>query len=196
MTKSYSEACERNRDPILDVISPLFSDRRAVLEVGSGTGQHAVYFAARLPHLVWQCSDCAENLPGIRSWLSDAGLPNTREPLELDVTADWPQLQTDAVFSANTTHIMHWPAVEAMFAGIGRLLPANGRFLLYGPFNYGGSYSSDSNARFDAWLKARDPHSGIRDFEALAQLASSAGLEFMKKFSMPANNQILYWQKT
>jgi cyclopropane fatty-acyl-phospholipid synthase-like methyltransferase len=196
INKPYSESCDQNRDSILSVIRPLLSDATAVLEIGSGTGQHAVYFATQLPHLIWQSSDCAEYLPGIHSWLAEADLSNTPVPLKLDVTGDWPALSVDAVFSANTTHIMHWPAVEAMFAGLGRLLPSGGRFLLYGPFNYKGNYSSDSNARFDAWLKARDLHSGIRDFEALELLANTAGLKFVEKFTLPANNQILYWQKS
>jgi cyclopropane fatty-acyl-phospholipid synthase-like methyltransferase len=195
INKPYAESCDQNRDPILGVIRPLLADASRVLEIGSGTGQHAVYFAARLPHLVWQCSDCAECLPGIGRWLAEAGLSNTPAPLALDVTSTWPALSMDAVFSANTTHIMHWPAVEAMFAGIGHQLVSHGRFFLYGPFSFNGAYSSESNARFDGWLQARDPHSGIRDFEALDTLARAAGLIFMENFAMPANNQILFWEK-
>lgn len=195
INKPYSESCDQNRDPILGVIQPLLQDVTALLEIGSGTGQHAVYFASRLPHLIWQSSDCAEYLPGIRSWLDEAALPNTPAPLELDVTRPWPELKVDAVFSANTTHIMHWPMVEALFAGLGHCLPVGGKFLLYGPFNYQGRYSSESNACFDRWLKARDPHSAIRDFEALDRLASAAGLRFVEKYTLPANNQILYWCK-
>ncbi len=195
MNKPYSESCDQNREPILEVIQPLLNSSKKVLEIGSGTGQHAVYFAEQLPNLIWQCSDCAQYLPGIRSWTMAAQCANIAEPVELDVTGHWPNLAVDAVFSANTTHIMHWHMVEALFAGVGQLLPSAGRFLLYGPFNYNGCYSSESNARFDAWLKARDPQSGIRGFEALEMLGRKAGLEFVENFTMPANNQLLYWRK-
>jgi cyclopropane fatty-acyl-phospholipid synthase-like methyltransferase len=156
--KPYSESCDQNRDPILKVIEPLLRDRIAVLEIGSGTGQHAVYFAAHLPHLIWYASDRSENHAGLAQWLAEARLANLRGPLQLDVTQDpWPYLQVDAVFSANTIHIMHELEVAAFFAGVGRLLPVNGVFLLYGPFNYAGNYTSESNARFDLWLKPSWP---------------------------------------
>jgi len=194
--KPFAPACENNRDPILSVIGPLFANRRAVLEVGSGTGQHAVYFAAALPHLQWFTSDQAEYHAGIRLWIEDAGLPNLHAPLTLDVLAQpWPVLEADAVFSANTTHIMSWPMVEALFAGVADLLPDGGLFVLYGPFNYAGRYTSDSNARFDRSLKARDPDSGIRDFEALQRLAENGGMRFVHDYEMPANNRILHWRK-
>lgn len=193
--KPYSEACDQNREPILQAIAPILSSSRQLLEIGSGTGQHAVYFGEHMPDLIWQCSDCNLYLPGIVSWLAEAQRHNTPAPLELDVTGLWPELKVDAVFSANTTHIMHWHMVEALFAGVGRLLPPTGVFLLYGPFNYNGSYSSKSNARFDNWLKARDPQSGIRDYEALDELAKRAGLEFVQNIALPANNQLLYWRK-
>ena len=194
--KPYSEACEQNRDPILKVIDPLFRDRRAVLEIGSGSGQHAVYFARRLPHLVWQTSDLPHCHAGIEAWLREAGLENTPPPLPLDVCQrDWPPADVDAVFSANTLHIMHWPAVEALFEGVGRLLPEAGLLVVYGPFNYRGAYTSPSNARFDQWLKSRDPGGGIRDFEALDRLARRAGLGLQQDFAMPANNRILCWRR-
>ncbi|MEJ2565144.1 MAG: DUF938 domain-containing protein [Gammaproteobacteria bacterium] len=196
MAKPYSEACERNCEPILQVIAPLLAGRCGVLEIGSGTGQHAVYFAARLPHLLWYASDREEHHPGIKAWRAEAGLANTPAPLSLDVTqTPWPTVKVDAVFSANTAHIMHWPEVEALFAGVGGLLPAGGMFLLYGPFNYRQAYTSESNERFDGWLKARDPLSGIRDFEDVDRLAQRAGMVMRGDFAMPANNRILYWQK-
>lgn len=196
MNKPYSESCDQNREPILSVIRPLLAENSAVLEVGSGTGQHAVYFAHQLPHLVWHTSDCTENLSGIKAWLDDAMLVNTRHPFELDVSCSkWPTLRIDAVFSANTTHIMHWGNVVDMFAGIGEALPENGKFVLYGPFNYNGNYTSASNARFDEWLKSRDPESGIRDFNGLNELAKQAGLILRNDYGMPANNRLLYWQK-
>jgi cyclopropane fatty-acyl-phospholipid synthase-like methyltransferase len=196
MNKPYAEACDRNKAPILAVIKLLFEDCTSVLEIGSGTGQHAVYFAEKLPHLVWHTSDVKENHADIRAWLQDAKLSNLQGPLSLDVMqAEWPPVKVDAVFSANTAHIMHWEAVEKFFAGVGKLLPEGGKFVLYGPFNYQNQYTSDSNANFDLWLKARDPHSGIRNFEDLDNLAKSAGLMFRQDYEMPANNRILYWQK-
>lgn len=196
MNKPYAEACDRNRAPILSVIEPLFADCKAVLEIGSGTGQHAVFFAAKMPHLTWYTSDVKQNHADIRAWVRDAGLANVHTPLALDVKqTDWPDVAVDAVFSANTAHIMHWPEIEAMFSSVGRLLPPLGKFVLYGPFNYHGHYTSDSNARFDVWLKARDPVSGIRNFEDLDRLAGQAGLQFRQDYEMPANNRILYWQK-
>ncbi|MCB1863952.1 MAG: DUF938 domain-containing protein [Chromatiales bacterium] len=196
MEKPYAESCDQNRDPILAVIAPLLADRRAVLEIGSGTGQHAAYFAARLPHLVWHASDRAEAHLGISIWLEEARLANTRGPLELDVQqAQWPAVEVDAVFSANTAHIMSAEAVAAMFAGVGRLLPPGGKFLLYGPFRYHGRHTSDSNARFDEWLRRRDPLSGVRDFDDLDALAEAAGLELQHDYAMPVNNRILYWRR-
>lgn len=197
MEKPYSEACDQNKLPILDVLRTEFDDARRVLEIGSGTGQHAVYFGRHLPHLVWQTSDLVVYHAGIKAWLSEVVLPNVLPPLALDVDDDpWPEEQVDGVFSANTTHIMSWPQVERMFAGVGRVLGAGGVFCLYGPFNYAGSHTSDSNARFDAWLKARDPRSGIRDFEALDALARGAGMWLARDYEMPVNNRILVWRKS
>jgi len=195
--KPYAESCDENRAPILSVIQPLLKDCSSVLEIGSGTGQHAVYFAGKLPHLVWHTSDCANYHTGITMWLQEAGLENTPAPLELNVaTSAWPEQGFDAVFSANTAHIMHWPDVEAMFAGVGSVLSSGGRFFLYGPFNYDNHYTSESNARFDNWLKSRDPDSGIRNFEELDQLAKRAGMLLKHDYEMPANNRILYWEKS
>jgi hypothetical protein len=189
LVKPFSEASERNRGPILEVLKRIFSRTRFVLEIGSGTGQHAAYFAAELPHLVWQASDVAENLPGIREWVSEP------PPIELDVDKEWPQLDVHAVFSANTCHIMSWPQVERMFAGVGRLRPAYGVFALYGPFNYGGRHTSESNARFDAMLRARDPASGLRDVDDIVRLAALNGLGLEEDNAMPANNRLLVFQK-
>lgn len=194
--KPFAESSEQNKHAILPVLQQEFAQTRCVLEIGSGTGQHAVFFAHQFPHLQWHASDVADNLPGIALWLSEYPGHNLHGPYPLDVTqADWPQFPIDAIFSANTAHIMHWPAVQAMFAGVGRVLAVGGRFCLYGPFNYHGAYTSDSNARFDEWLKARDPASGVRDIDDLALLAATAGLEFVRDHAMPANNRILVWQK-
>jgi cyclopropane fatty-acyl-phospholipid synthase-like methyltransferase len=196
MDKPYAPACERNREPILAVLRDRFADRHSVLEVGSGTGQHAVHFAAAMPWLSWQCSDRPEHLPGIRLWLDEARLPNTPAPLELDVRGGWPRRRFDAVFSANTLHIMGWPEVRQFFDGIDAVLDAEGVLAVYGPFNYGGEYTSDSNREFDAWLKARDPRSGIRDFEAVDALAREIGLTLMDDVAMPANNRMLVWRRS
>jgi len=194
--KPFSEACEQNRQPILEVLRVELAGCRDVLEIGSGTGQHAVFFGTQFPHIRWQTSDVAGAHAGIRAWLDEAQLDNVLPPLPLDVCSDdWPAQTYDAVFSANTTHIMSWPQVECFFAGVGRVLGAGGVFCLYGPFNYGGDYTSDSNAQFDRWLKARDPLSGIRDFEALDALAQRVGLVLRKDYEMPANNRTLVWSK-
>lgn len=197
MNKPFSESCEQNRQPILEVLKIEFADRRHVLEIGSGTGQHAVYFGEMLPHLTWQPSDLPENHPGIRAWITDATLPNVRNPLSLDVRVreQWPDMSFDAVFSANAVHIMGWDAVIAMFEGLGRVIEANAKLALYGPFNYGGQFTSESNARFDQWLKARDPVSGIRNFEDLYVLAQAQGMQLFTDYEMPVNNRILVWRK-
>jgi SAM-dependent methyltransferase len=186
-SKPFAEACERNRGPILAILKRIFRDRRAVLEIGSGTGQHAAYFAPELPHLVWQASDVAEHLAGIRMW----GV----EPIELDVDKPWPAVVADAVFSANTAHIMSWAQVERMFAGAARILARGGLFALYGPFHYGGRPTSESNARFDAMLRARDPASGVRNYEDVQALAGRCGLSLLEDNAMPANNRLLVFKK-
>ncbi len=196
MRKPYAEAWDRNQEAIYSIIEPLFSKCKAVLEIGSGTGQHAVYFAEKLPHLIWYTSDLEEDHVGIKLWLEEAHLANTRPPAILDVTQSiWPMLNVDAVFSANTAHIMHWNGVAAMFSGVGELLPSEGLFALYGPFNYNNKYTSDSNERFDEWLKISDPNSAIRNFEDLDKLANNAGMMLKQDYEMPANNRILCWQK-
>jgi cyclopropane fatty-acyl-phospholipid synthase-like methyltransferase len=194
--KPFAESCVQNREPILAVLREWFADRRRVLEIGSGTGQHAVYFAPELPHLVWQTADVPEHHTGIRAWLDEAALPNVLPPLMLDVSQiEWCSGRYDAVFSANTLHIMGWPEVEHFFAGVGAVLEAGGVLAVYGPFNYNGTFTSDSNARFDAWLKARDPASGVRDFEAVDALARAQGLVLQQDIAMPANNRTLVWRR-
>lgn len=193
--KPFAAACERNRDPILAVLRAFFADRRHVLELGSGTGQHAVHFAAAMPHLVWQASDRPEHLPGIRAWLDDAALPNTLPPLALDVTGPWPAGPFDAVYSANTLHIMAWPEVEALFAALPAVTTPDAKLAIYGPFNTGGRFTSASNAAFDAELKARAPHMGIRDTAEVDALAAKAGFTLVDDIAMPANNRTRLWQR-
>ena len=200
----WSEACGRNRDPILAVLRRLLQDRQRVLEIGSGTGQHAEYFAAQLPHLQWQASDHPDYLPGIAERLAEAGLPNAAAPWPLQaVLAPVPGLAPlpasplgfDAVFSANTLHIMSWPHVQALFAGLPAVMADDALLCVYGPFNYNGNYSSESNREFDGWLKARDPASGIRDAEAVDALAAAQGLRLVDDVAMPANNRLRIWRR-
>ena len=200
--RPHAPSCARNRDPILQVLRVHFAAVRSVLEIGSGTGQHAVHFAAAMPWLQWQCSDRSEHLPGIRAWLDEAALPNTPAPIQLDVAhGSWPSTSFDAVFSANTLHIMAWEEVEACFVSLGEMLafaPATAaRFTLavYGPFNYRGEFTSDSNRQFDGSLRARDPRMGIRDFEAVDALARAIGLQLVADVAMPANNRTLVWTR-
>ncbi len=172
MQKQFSSACERNREPILGVLSKVFADRKHVLEIGSGTGQHAVFFAAGLPQLTWQTSDLLQNHASIQAWLQEAQLKNVWPPIVLDMSnaewgADLNGKGIDAVFTANTCHIMAWSEVEQMFAGAAQILEPGGTLCVYGPFNYKGQYTSPGNAQFDASLRAQAAHMGIRDIEAM-----------------------------
>ena len=193
----FSAASERNRGPILEVLQRHFADRREVLEIGSGSGQHAVHFASALPQLQWQTSDLEENHPGIRARLAAAALPNLRPPLPLDVrSGPWPARRYDALFSANTLHIMAWDAVQSLFARMPALLDADAVVVVYGPFKRDGRHTSDSNAAFDAALRSGDPVRGIRDIEAVHALAARAGLQPLDEVQMPANNLCLVWRST
>ena len=194
--KPFAEYAERNGGPILDVLIVEFSASRKVLEIGSGTGQHAARFAAALPHLTWQTSDLVENHDGINAWVDDADLDNLRPPLDLDVRVS--KLATasyDGVFSANTAHIMSFGAVTQMFELVGGALEANGAFCLYGPFRQGGEFNTESNARFDESLRSRDPNMGIRDLEDLDTLAAENGMQRLRIYAMPANNNIVVWRR-
>jgi len=191
----WSQACENNKGPILEVLRRHLGTARRVLEIGSGTGQHAVHFAAGLPHLVWQPSDLAENLPGIRAWCAERPSRNLEAPVVLDVRREpWPALDADAAFSANTAHIMDWPAVQAMLRGVAALLPPGGAFLLYGPFRYGAAHTSAGNARFDQSLRAAGTGMGIRDAREVEALARALRLEPVADEPMPANNRTLVFR--
>jgi hypothetical protein len=195
--KPFSEACEENKHPILQVLQRELTGIETLLEIGSGTGQHAVFFGEHLPHILWQTSDVPANHPGILAWLEDANLTNVLQPLELDVAHNkWPQQTFDAVFSANTAHIMSKALVRSMFEGVGTVLESGGKFCLYGPINYHGEYTSESNARFDQWLKQRDPESGIKDIDWLTALAGEQNMLLIKDYEMPVNNRTLVWQKS
>ncbi|MFC6633796.1 DUF938 domain-containing protein [Microbulbifer taiwanensis] len=188
-------SCARNREPILEQLRRLLASSRHVLEIGSGTGQHAVYFAPRLPQLVWQTSDRAENLPAISAWLEAEPADNLRAPLELDVSGDWPPIDVDTIFTANTLHIMSADSVRLFFHRLPQVLQPGGQLIVYGPVKVGGEYIGPTNADFDLWLKGRDPMSGIRDLEWLDQLALAVGLAREELHYLPANNQLVVWRR-
>jgi SAM-dependent methyltransferase len=192
----HSEACDRNKGPILGYLRTAFAAARSVLEIGSGTGQHAVHFAAALPHLAWQPTDVDANLEMLSARFAVEAPANVLAPLALDVHAQpWPVGPHDAIFTANTLHIVDAAGVEAFFRGVGAVLPAGGTLCVYGPFKYRGAFTTPSNAAFDADLRARDPRSGIRDFERIAALAGAQGLALVADHSMPANNQLLHFRR-
>ena len=192
MNKPFSQACENNKDPILSVLKLIFDSPCEVLEIGSGTGQHAVYFAEQLPHVTWQPSDLAIYLPGINSWIDEARLENIKSPMTLDINhKPWPVSNIEAVFTANTLHIMSWESVQIFIRSLGEVMQAGAKFCCYGPFNVGGTYTSESNALFDIWLKKQNPLSAIRDLEAVTSLASDAGIKLLENIEMPANDNDL-----
>jgi cyclopropane fatty-acyl-phospholipid synthase-like methyltransferase len=195
MSKPYASDCDENKGVILDALRPLLANKRTILEIGSGTGQHAVYFAQNMSHLLWQPSDLAEHHAGMMQWLNEAHLDNLLAPIELNVsTSHWPDTRFDGIFSANTLHIMNSQNVEDLFHRIAAHLNPGGLLIVYGPFNVHGHYTSESNARFDAFLKARDPQSGIKDTEWLNSLAQAGGLIEYADIAMPQNNRILCWK--
>jgi len=192
--KQSSPSCERNKEPILAVLREILAVPGLVLEIGSGSGQHAVHFARGLPHVEWQPTDVTENLPSISAWRDEAGLANLREPLAIDLFSDrWPIAAAQAVVCINTIHIVSWLAVERLFAGVGRLLKPGGTMYVYGPYRYAGRPLEPSNEEFDRWLKARDVASGVRLFEDVNRLALENGLTLAGDRAMPANNRSLWW---
>ena len=200
MNKPFSQACENNKRPILNVLTKVFSKTNHVLEIGSGTGQHAVFFGQHLPQLTWQTSDLAINHSGINLWLDETALPNVQRPIEIDLHKACPvpnnSQRIDGLYTANTLHIISWPLVVKFFEGIAQNLTAGASVCIYGPFNYQGKYTSESNANFDIWLKDRDINSGIRNIEEILLLANSAGLSLIDDHVMPANNRLLVFVKT
>jgi len=189
---AYSSAAERNRQPILNQLRILLPENCTVLEIGSGTGQHAIFFSQHLKSIQWQPSDKEDNLASLEVRLTEEGNPRILPSLKLDVMTDaWPQRTYTAAYSANTAHIMSWQAVEAMFAGIAIHLEKNARFCLYGPFNISGKYTAESNARFDRQLRLNSPEMGIRDMEAIERLANFNQMYLDREIAMPANNYIL-----
>ncbi len=195
MEKPFSAACERNQQDIAKRLQSVFKNTRCVLEIGSGSGQHAVYFASRLPWLEWHTSDLTQCHSGIMQWLKAAPNANLHPPITLDVCNPWPQIGQDAIFTANTIHIMTWRAVTHLFLAAAKTLPTRGLLCLYGPFIYTRKALAPSNDRFDKQLKQRDPKQGLRYFEALDRLAKRTGLELVADTTMPTNNQLLVWEK-
>jgi SAM-dependent methyltransferase len=195
--RPFAPACERNRAPILERISEELAGAGRVLEIGSGTGQHAAWFAPRLPHLTWVASDVEDRLPGIRAWLADVSAPRAPEVLALDVTRrPWPEAgPVDAAFSANTAHILPTQAVEAMFEGLGEHLPEGSPFCLYGPVSAGGRHTGPGNEAFDASLRQQDPRMGIRDLDWLDQVGEATGFSRQRVWPMPADNRLIVWLK-
>lgn len=193
----FSQACENNKQPILDVLQRHLRDELSLLEIAGGTGQHAVFFAENLPHVHWQSSDIPDNVDTLNLRIIQAGLSNLPLALPLDVNVfPWGAAKAGAIFSANCLHIISEESVRSFFSGVGECLTNGGLLLVYGPFKYGGEFTTESNANFDRWLKSRDPESGVRDFEWVDELATSKGLKLIQDYSMPANNQLLVWQQS
>lgn len=195
ISKPYSQACENNKTYILPILQQAFSKTKSVLEIGTGTGQHAVYFSANLPHLSWHTSDLAVNHEGINQWLLEYPSKNLHSPLTLDLSKEWPISNVSGIYTANTLHIISWELVIAFFEGIKKHLLPEGILCIYGPFNYQGQFTSESNAGFDIWLKENNKLSGIRDYEKILMLADKAGLTLIKDHEMPANNRLLEFKK-
>ena len=196
--KEFAPSCERNKDVILKALKEVMPARGMVLEVGSGTGQHAVYFAAHLPHLIWQPTDLSANFPSIRAWAREKSLANLLRPLELDLLADiktWPVSTVEAIVCINTVHIVAWRGVVNLFAGAGRVLSAGGVLYVYGAYRYATHPLEPSNESFDQLLRARDPESGVRDFEAMNELAQKYGMTLLCDRPMPGNNRSIGWVK-
>ena len=192
----FSAACERNKHPILEVLRVRFADRAQVLEIGSGTGQHAVHFSRALTHLIWHPTEQLAYLPDLAERVKLEGPHNLRAPTLLEVRqAVWPVRSVDAMFTANTLHIMSWLEVMALYRGLGGVLTPGGVFCVYGPFRYDGRYTSDSNRDFDHMLQERDPNSGLRDIQAVTTLAEQYGLRLDADHDLPANNRLLIFTK-
>lgn len=194
---NYSDACERNKVAILAQLTTLFEDCCSVLELGSYSGQHAFHFAKNIPHLSWQLSDRPLAIEALSHNYAQTNLTNVLAPIALDVSKaeHWPKQQFDAIYSANTLHIMSAEHVNALFQNLPYVCQPNTLLVVYGPFNYQGKYTSESNREFQHWLQERDPVSGIRDFEWVNELAKAAGFVLEADIKMPANNQLLVWRK-
>ena len=197
MTKPFAPSCERNQSVILDVLQSIITvDDKHLLEIGSGTGQHAVFMAPHFSHLQWHTADLKQNHVGINMWLEEAKLDNISAPIVYESgKSDFPDIDVDIVFTTNTLHIMSWQNVKNLIKQMGENLKTGSKIIIYGPFNYNGQFTSGSNAKFDVWLKEQEPHRGIRNFEDIVQLMTDVGIDLKQDIEMPANNRILYFVK-
>lgn len=197
LEKPYSPACDRNKDPILSVMkSVITKDDRRLLEIGSGTGQHAVYMAPHFPFMEWYPSDVAQNIPGMKMWFDESRIPSIQPPTKLEIPKnELPKLKFDIVFTANTFHIMHWKECKSLMKMLAGRLREGSRVMIYGPFKYNNEFTSLSNAEFDASLKQRDPLSGIRSFEDILNVMVKNGFELIDDVEMPAHNRMLVFKR-
>lgn len=195
MTKPFSQACENNKQPILNKIQPLLTQYTNILEIGSGTGQHAIHFSQAMPHLNWQTSDLPINHAGINQWINESDVPNVKKPIVIDLYQPWPITNVEVIYTANTLHIINFELVGLFFKAVNKHLLSNGILCIYGPFKYNGQFTSPSNADFDLWLKERDLGSGIRNIEDILTLATKASLNLINDYEMPANNRLLIFKK-
>ncbi|NNM13440.1 MAG: DUF938 domain-containing protein [Gammaproteobacteria bacterium] len=192
----HSPAAERNKSAILEKLKQIFQGDEKVLEIGSGTGQHAVHFCKAMPGLTWQPTDLPERIPVSNAVIATANCNNILKTCALDASsADWPDYAADVVYTANTAHIMPWQITQTMLRGAAKQLRKGGRLIIYGPFKYSGDFTSESNGLFDASLKRNNPQQGIRDFEGIERVSKEGGLVLEHDFSMPANNQLLVFCK-
>ncbi|MCF6319097.1 MAG: class I SAM-dependent methyltransferase [Proteobacteria bacterium] len=196
--KPNAPSCERNQQAILKILKGIIEPiDKNLLEIGSGTGQHAVFMAPHFRQLQWQTSDLIGNHSGINMWLDEANLDNVSAPIVYQSgKSDFPDSDIDVVFTTNTLHIMSWQNVKNLIAQLGKNLKSGAKIIIYGPFNYNGQFTSESNAKFDGWLKAQESHRGIRDFETIVQLMADRGIQLKQDIEMPANNRILYFVKS
>jgi len=194
----HAPATLRNREPILAVLDRVLPDSGIVLEIASGTGEHATWLAPKLPGIAWQPTDADPSaLDSIAAWTKESGAPNVLPPLVLDVCEDkWPVAAAAAIFCANMIHIAPWAAAEGLVRGAARILPPGGLLVLYGPFMIDGAHTAPSNASFDEGLRARNPEWGVRDLGAVSALAAGHGFELLEKVEMPANNLTVVFERT
>ncbi len=195
MNKPCSPSAERNKEPILNVLKEELSSQQSVLEIGSGTGQHACYFSAALPHILWQPTELKENIPAIQQWMQEQHCSNLLEPKILNVDDQpWPYQNIDTCFTCNTFHIVGQSSVKSIFNGCKSVLHESGKLCVYGPFALKGKHTSESNEHFDHQLRASNPNSGIRDLFVLDDIAQQHGFKPHRKLAMPANNFFVVWE--
>ncbi|HVU02868.1 MAG TPA: DUF938 domain-containing protein [Polyangiaceae bacterium] len=195
--KRHFPAADRNRAPILETLRTIFPKTCRVLEVGSGTGQHAAFFTAEEPGWVWQPTDfSAENVASVEAYRVESGRPNFLPTIQLDARSDeWPEGPFDAVYSANVIHISPWEVAEGLFRGSARVLAPSGVLVLYGPFRFGGTFTADSNAAFDDKLRREDASWGVRDLDDLNREARANGFLAGTVLERPANNHVIVFER-